>query len=100
MNPLDLLKTIYETFGTPYPRASLVTAMVLSAIIGASVWMFAGKLVRNDAAQQVAVPQVAPSRVTGPASTKGDKDPAITGDGNAVTYDSSSPKTGSAGHKE
>ena len=84
MNPLEWLKAIYETFGTPYPRVSLIAVAVLGAISFAAVWLFAAKQVEKGR-----VPN-APSQVTGPASTKGDYSPANTGSGNQTQYDQSS----------
>lgn len=40
MNPMETLKAIYETFGTPYPRASLLAVMFLGAISFAAVVAF------------------------------------------------------------
>jgi len=85
MNPLQWLKAIYETFGTPYPRASLVAVTILGAILFAAVWLFAAKQVQKDHHNSTV-----PSQVSGPASTGGDKSPAVTGTGNNVTYDQSS----------
>jgi hypothetical protein len=89
MNPLQWLKAIYETFGTPYPRLSLIAVTILGAILFASVWLFAAKQVEKDRHNSNA-----PSQVSGPASTKGDKSPAVTGNGNDIKYDQSShPET-------
>ena len=86
MNPLQWLKAIYETFGTPYPRSSLIAVMIIFAVFGGAVWLFAAKLVEKDRQNTSA-----PSHVSGPASTSGDKSPAITGNGNDLQYDQSSP---------
>lgn len=87
MNPLDWLKAIYETFGTPYPRASLVAVGFLGAICFVAVWLFAAKQVEKG--RQIS----SPSQVSGPATTSGDKSPAVTGNGNSIQYDqSSTPK--------
>ncbi len=48
MNPMDWLKAIYETFGTPYPRASLACVMLLGAIAFGAVWVFAAKQVTKE----------------------------------------------------
>src|SRR5258708_37874929 len=86
MNPLQWLKAVYETFGAPYPRASLVAVTILGAILFAAVWLFAAKQVEKDRHTSTA-----PSQASGPASTTGDKSPAVTGNGNTISYDQSSP---------
>jgi hypothetical protein len=86
MNPIQWLKAIYETFGTPYPRASLVAVTLLGAITFAAIWLFAAKQVQKGEAVGT------PSQVTGPASTAGPESPAITGNGNTFKYDQSAPK--------
>jgi hypothetical protein len=85
MNPLQWLKAIYETFGTPYPRASLIAVAILGAILFAAGWLLAAKQVEKD--RQISP---APSQVSGPASTAGDDSPAVTGSENKITYDKSS----------
>jgi hypothetical protein len=82
MKLLDLLKPFYEAFGTPYPRASQVVVTILGALIAGSLWWFVGKQLEKD--HQVST---APSQVSGPASTMGDKSPAVTGNGNTIQYD-------------
>jgi hypothetical protein len=39
MNPMETLKAIYETFGTPYPRASLIAVMLLGGILFGAAWL-------------------------------------------------------------
>ena len=82
MNPVQWLKAIYETFGTPYPRASLAAVTCLGAIGCAAVWVFAAKQVEKDRQTQTAPPSM-----TGPATTSGDNSPANTGNGNTFNYD-------------
>jgi hypothetical protein len=84
MNPVEWLKAIYEAFGTPYPRASLIAVMVLGGILFAAVWLFAAKQVEK--AHGVLNTPAA----SGPATTKGPNSPAVTGSGNDVQYDQSS----------
>jgi hypothetical protein len=84
MNPIQWLKAVYESFGTPYPRASLIAVMVLGAIVFGAVWLFAAKQVEKDRGTS------ASPVVTGPASTKGPNSPAVTGTGNDFHYDQSS----------
>jgi hypothetical protein len=86
MNPFQWLKAVYETFGTPYPRASLVVVTIFGAILFAAAWIFTCKQVEKDRHNSNAPPQV-----SGPASTTGDKSPAVTGNGNDIKYDQSSP---------
>ena len=86
MKPLEWLKAIYETFGTPYPRVSLIAVMLICAIFGGAVWLFAAKQVAKDHGTVLnAQPQV-----SGPASTTGPNSPANTGNGNDIRYDQSS----------
>ena len=85
MNPMQLLKAIYETFGTPYPRASLIAVMVLGAVLAACIWLFAAKQVEKD---HVAARHAQPN-VSGPASTSGPESPAVTGNGNDIRYEQS-----------
>jgi hypothetical protein len=86
MNPFELLKAIYESFGTPYPRASLVAVMILGAISFGAVWLFAAKQVEKG---HLAGTRGGPAAVSGPASTKGPNSPAVTGNGNDIQYDQS-----------
>jgi hypothetical protein len=82
MNPLQWLKAVYETFGTPYPRASLAAVAFLGAICFVAVWLFAAKQVEKDR-------QTSSAPMSGPASTTGDNSPANTGGGNQFQYDQS-----------
>lgn len=84
MNPLTILKAVYQTFGTPYPRLSLVIVTILCAGFGAGVWLFLAKQVENDRIHTHEAPNV-----SGPASTSGDNSPANTGNGNQFRYDQS-----------
>jgi hypothetical protein len=85
MNPLQWLKAIYETFGTPHPRGSLIAVSILGAIFFAAIWLFAANQVKKDHQTQIAPPST-----SGPATTSGDSSPANTGNGNTFTYDQSS----------
>lgn len=86
MNPIDWLKALYETFGTSYPRASMVVVVLLGGAVSGVVWNFAAKQVQKDH-QMLSAPTN-----TGPASTTGRQSPAITGSGNQVTYGESPSK--------
>jgi hypothetical protein len=86
MNPLELLKPVYQAVGTPYPRASLIVVMIACAVFGGVVWLSLAKMVENDRLHPTN-----PANVSGPASTSGDKSPANTGNGNQFNYDQAPP---------
>ncbi len=48
LNPMETLRAIYEAFGTPYPRLSLIIGMILSAGAFAAVWISLGKQVEKN----------------------------------------------------
>lgn len=86
MNPIEWLKAIYETFGTPHPRTSMVVVVILGAVSFGAIWHFAAKQVEKSH-QAVSAPSKTVSLPTpGAASTTGSQSPAITGDANQVTY--------------
>lgn len=85
MDPLRFAKAVYETFGAPHPRASLLVVMSLCAGAGAAVWLFLAAQVARDHV----TPTNAPS-ASGPASTSGENSPANTGNQNQFNYDQSS----------
>jgi len=91
MNPLQWLKAIYETFGTPHPRASLIVVMILFAFGGGALWIVLGKQVEKDRIGSSAPSGLPPTNISGPASTSGNNSPAITGNGNDLKYDQSKP---------
>jgi hypothetical protein len=82
---MEWLKAFYETFGTPYPRMSLVSVMLLGAIFSGALWLVLARQVEKG--RQLPNP---PSQVSGPASTTGSNSPANTGNGNDIRYDQSS----------
>src|SRR2546430_7644706 len=84
MNPLQWLKTIYETVGTPHPRASLTIVAILGAVAFGGIWWFTGKQVEKDR-QAIISP-----KASGNASTVGANSPAVTGTGNEIQYQQSS----------
>ncbi len=86
---VNLLKAIYETFGTPHPKMSLFVVTCFGAGLFASVWLFAARQVAKDHQ-----PSVAPSQVSGPAATSGNNSPAVTGSGNSFEYGQSSSAEG------
>ncbi|HEX3740901.1 MAG TPA: hypothetical protein VHV29_14470 [Terriglobales bacterium] len=77
---IDFLKQIYDAFGTPHPRISLLVVMVLAALVAGALWYSLGKQVEKG--RRASVPQ----QVSGPASTSGTNSPAVTGNGNTLTY--------------
>jgi hypothetical protein len=80
---LAWFKPIYELVGTPFPKTSLIAVMVLGAAISGGFWSLVGKQVAKDNRQQ--------SLTNGSASTSASQSPAISGNGNSVTYDTSAP---------
>jgi hypothetical protein len=89
MNPIEMLKSIYETFGTPYPRASLVVVGLLGAICFVAVWLFAAKQVEKGTPSSSS-----PSQVNGPA-TAGNGSVANTGNSNTINQPSAPEKKSS-----
>jgi hypothetical protein len=45
---LSVLKTVYETFGAPHPKSSLIEVTVLGALLGAIVFFSAWRLRENE----------------------------------------------------
>jgi len=82
-----LLKALYETFGVPYPRVSLVVVVILGAVVFGGAWVFASKQVAKDHPRS---PTVEAPR-TGNATTSGSNSPAVTGNGNDIQYSEPSP---------
>jgi hypothetical protein len=78
---IDFLKQIYNAVGAPYPRLSLLVVMVVAALVAGVFWYSLGKQVEKDHS-------ASPPQVSGPASTSGNNSPAVTGNGNTVTYGS------------
>jgi hypothetical protein len=81
---VNMLKAIYETFGTSHPKLSLFVVTCIGAGLFASVWVFAARQVAKDHQTSAA-----PSQVSGPASTSGNESPAVTGNDNNIKYESS-----------
>jgi hypothetical protein len=86
---LGWLKPLYELFGFPYPRVSLAAVMVLGAAFSGGVWMLVGKQAEKDHQLSVAHPPM-----SGPASTTGSESPAVSGNGNNVTYNNDAAPPG------
>lgn len=84
MNPIQWLKAVYEVFGTPYPRASLLAVAILGALCASALWVFAAKQVEKDRAGVTG--SASPPAVSGPASTTGPNSPAVTGGQNDIKY--------------
>ena len=96
MNPIQWLKAIYEVFGSPYPRVSLVVVAILGALGASALWVFAAKQVEKDhaaAAKSASPPTSAPTSISGPASTTGPNSPAVTGDGNNINIGNAQQKS-------
>jgi hypothetical protein len=96
MNPLQLLKTAYETFGTPHPKLSLIIVMTIFAVVGGAIWRVGATLTDKENARTAtpssALPQPStPQNVTGPAATSGNNSPAVTSSGNVFNYGNSQP---------
>ena len=89
MNPVDWLKAIYETFGTPYPRISLAVVTALGAVLFFAVWTFAAKQAAKDHVS--AAPRGTAGRSIGSASTSGPNSPIVSGSGNTFNYGRSEP---------
>ena len=85
---MQWLKAIYETFGIPYPRISLIAVVILGAIVFGGAWVLVGKQVEKD---HLKGPTVETPRKTGDATTSGANSPAVTGNGNEIQYNHSSP---------
>jgi len=90
MNPVEWLKAIYEVFGLPYPRASLVLVTIFGAVIFFGIWTFAAKHVAKDQASRATPRQSTSSSSIGSASTTGANSPIVPGNGNNFNY--SEPK--------
>lgn len=86
MNPVEWLKAIYEAFGTPYPKASLIVVTILGALIFCGMWTFAAKQVAKDRAAKTPAPQSTSSGSVGSASTSGANSPIVPGSGNSFNY--------------
>jgi hypothetical protein len=80
---LQWLTDIYDSFGTPYPRASLAVVMILGAICFGAVWLFAAKQVEKERRTSTA------PAVSGPATTSAPNSPSVTGGNNDIHYDQS-----------
>ena len=72
---LEWLKDIYEAFGTPYPRTSLIAVTLLGGAIFCAIWIVAGKQVAKDRAAITPAPQSTLSSSVGSASTSGANSP-------------------------
>jgi hypothetical protein len=84
---MQWLKAIYEKFVVPYPKISLVAAVILGAIVFGGTCILLGKQVEKDQRQRIAPPDI--QKASGEAQTSGSHSPAVTGDGNNIQYDQS-----------
>ncbi len=90
MNPFEILKPAYETFGAKHPIGSLVAVIALGGVLGAllfgSVWLILAQ--QYQKANQTE-PTPTPTTTN---STSAPDSPIITGNGNSVSYEHSSPQ--------
>ena len=82
VNPMEWLRGIYETFGTPYPRLSLVAVMLLGAIFCGSAWLVLAKQVEKGHAE----PAHSVNTTTWPQS------PIMPNNGGSVTISKDAPE--------
>src|ERR1700733_15281634 len=85
INPMEWLKAIYETFGTPYPRASLIAVMLLCAIVGGAAWLVLARQVDKSKANTDLVPSV--------NTTNGAQSPIMPNNGAPVTISNDNSKS-------
>jgi hypothetical protein len=90
---LGWLKPLYEFVGVPWPRVSLFAVMILSAIVGGGIWTLVGKQVEKDHRASTSTTPISTSTSTTSInnSTSGAQSPAISGNGNNVTYNNGNP---------
>jgi hypothetical protein len=48
LNPLDWLRTLYETFGAKHPTGSLVGVMLLFGLLGGVLWLVGANLYEKN----------------------------------------------------
>jgi hypothetical protein len=93
LNPMEMLKAIYGTIGTPHPKLSLIAVFIIFGGLATGIWWFVGKQVEKDhqTPPQASIQSV-PAATSGAASTSGDNSPANTGNGNTFNNDQPPPK--------
>lgn len=98
MNPMEWLRAIYGALGAKHPTASLLIVVVCGALLFGAVWKLAAYEYQRDINKSQAVPSQPVPAKSGDATTTGNQSPAVTGNGNSITYgqpsDSKKPKSG------
>jgi hypothetical protein len=92
LDPREWLKLAYETFGAKHPAFSLISVMIIWALIGGAFWQLGANLYeksRNTPLPTTQSPTPGASPQTGPASVSGDCNAVNTG--NAGKADSNCP---------
>jgi hypothetical protein len=95
LNPIELLKLAYETFGAKYPAVSLIAVMLLGALFFGAVWHVAARQYEKDQISNTQTPVITAPQ-TGAATTSGPNSPANTGNGNSFSYQEPPPTKKSA----
>ena len=67
MNPIEWLKSLYETFGAKHPTASLIVVMLLGAGLAAVLWQIGAQQYQKGQSVPAPVPPVV-NTTTGPQS--------------------------------
>jgi len=85
---LEIAKLIYDAIGIESPKKFIVVCAIFGAIVFSGLgWLIAkGAQAKNAEIH----PASAPASQTGNATTSGGQSPAVTGNGNSVTYGSPS----------
>lgn len=92
MNPLEWLKSLYETFGVKHPAVSLIIVMIVGASAFGAMWKIGEHQYEKAlaVAKAPAAPQPAPP--VGPIITNAPCDPVTLGSGDTVTTNCESSK--------
>jgi hypothetical protein len=86
---LELAKLIHDAIGIESPRKFVVFFSLFGALLFASLGWLVDKGYRVKLRREAqSIPVLQAPHKTGNASTTGSNSPAVTGDGNSVTYDS------------
>jgi hypothetical protein len=85
LNPLEWLKSLYETFGVKHPAVSLVIVMIIGAGAFGAMWKVGEHQYEKALAVAKAAAGSQPAPPVGPITTNAPCDPVTLGSGNAVT---------------